>query len=178
MKPWTSAFKLFQTNSLMRSWWVLSICTDIILKYLHTFYPWFYRFFFLFDCVVNRCRLALWPSCLGSLCTPTKLQCCSATTGSLSVPPNRLKNLSPTGWNVSVLCVLSMCRFVITRQCLSTSSRWWCCFSSRKNHWDEVKGFCYLHFSFSLQTTLQLSFATLSVLDLLIAIHTFPTLTK
>lgn len=139
-------------------WYYTQIFAQILPLVLSCF------LFFFFDYAVNRCRSALWPSCLGSLCTPTKLQCCLATTGSLSVLPNRLKNLSPTGWNVSRLCVLSMCRFVIARQCLSTSSRGCCCFSSRKNHRDEVKCFCYLLFSFNLQTTLQLSFAALSVL--------------
>lgn len=57
----------------------------------------------------GRCRLALWPSCRGSWCTPTRWQLCSETTGSLSAPPNRLRNSSPTGWNVSDYPAMLLC---------------------------------------------------------------------
>lgn len=91
-------------------------------------------------CALDRCHLALWPSCRGSWCTPTRSQRCSVTTGSLSALPSRLRKLSPTGRNVSLLSVLSPkshCHFIaITRQGASASSRGRCCIKSRPSKSD------------------------------------------
>lgn len=46
---------------------------------------------FSIRCAINRCHLALWPSCLGSWCTQTRSRCCSVTTGSPSARPSRLR---------------------------------------------------------------------------------------
>lgn len=154
MKPWTTAFKLFQINYLMTSWWVLTLfkivknpqeitlwvnftihfcCKFInVISWVHLWRAWpeiYTVLYFLYCshllshphfttcfifllfcscsiyCPINRCRLALWPSCLGSWCTPTRSRCCLVTTGSLSALPSRRRKLSITGWNVS-LCPL------------------------------------------------------------------------
>lgn len=80
-------------------------------------------------CAVNRCHLALWPSCQGSWCTPTRSRRCSVTTGSPSALPSRLRKLLPAGWNVSLFIrPKPLFHFItITQQCCGTSSRGRCC---------------------------------------------------